>query len=255
MGLKMDYENDEVSFIDTSGIVKKLIIYKIMIKDFIKYKRIIDENLISISEGDTQYDIEYTKKRILSFLKSKTKKQRIGSIAEFFMHLFLQQLEFTRECLFSNLEENSLKKGFDGLYTKKKSFWIAESKSSETSENLHSDNIKRAVTDLNDKILGRTNNDPFRNAVHHIKAARDNYNKGLIKIIRLISVEYSRGEFRTASEYNIIPVSTLYIYNNQTNEDLKKAIVKIVEKYTFKEIIVICFDNHIYDDFMKYLEG
>lgn len=36
-----------------------------------------------------------------------------GAVAEFFVHLYLNILGLKQECLFLNLEENSIKKGFD----------------------------------------------------------------------------------------------------------------------------------------------
>ena len=81
-----------------------------------------------------------------------------GSIAEFIVHLYLKACGFSQECLFKNLEEGSIKKGFDGYYTYSNEEWIMESKSGsiKTSGITHRAKIKEAYDDLKNKIDGES---------------------------------------------------------------------------------------------------
>ncbi|WP_335923776.1 hypothetical protein [Shewanella chilikensis] len=65
----------------------------------------INENLVSICEGDSESPVELVKSNFLTFLSSKDYRTRIGAVAEFFIHLYLNQLGLKQEFLFFNLEE------------------------------------------------------------------------------------------------------------------------------------------------------
>ncbi|RTZ24243.1 hypothetical protein EKN09_04710, partial [Vibrio penaeicida] len=92
-------------------------------------KKLLDTYFVSICEGDSDSKIDLVKKRLAKFLETKSVEIQMGAIAEFFVHLYLNQLSFKQEFLFFNLEENSIKKGFDGLFSKDYETFLVESKS------------------------------------------------------------------------------------------------------------------------------
>ncbi|WP_422090159.1 hypothetical protein [Tenacibaculum ovolyticum] len=230
-------------------------------------KKNIDKNLVSICVPNSNlFDLKTIKKSILNFLKSKNKKKgrasniTMGYIAEFFNHLFLSNNEFKQEFSFFNLEENSMKKGFDGVYTNNGKYWILESKSSGKSNSLHKDNFKIAYNDLKGKVSGKVKNNPWLNAFSHIKSVSSS-NTSLIKTIEQLSVNYINEKYSSIEEFNIIPCSTIILENNWSEIDIKatkKELKKIIDKEgykKYKELIIICLNKKSLTHFTKYLEN
>lgn len=92
-------------------------------------KRFIDENIYQICLGENG-DLATVKLDLKARIEGWGDQNKIiGSIAEFFVHLYLKYCGYKQECLFFNLEERSLKKGFDGLYSIREELWFMESKS------------------------------------------------------------------------------------------------------------------------------
>jgi len=249
------YDSRKIVFTNAQSLKQEGIFYRVLIDDFAVYKELLDKNLVSISSGDTPYSLESIKSNILSFLNSKTEKQQIGSIAELFSHVFFRELNYKQEFLYSNLEENSLKKGFDGLYSKDSKYWLVESKSTKTKGVLHKNRINDAIKDLSDKVSGKTTNDPFKNAVNHIKAVRDDFNKSLLKDVRKLSLDYSNGIYTSISYFNIIPTSTLFVDHTQLVDEIEKDLINIIDGKEFADIILVCIDNKVISDFFLYLKG
>ena len=81
-------------------------------------KNLIDKYFVKICEWNSWTNINEVKKKLQNYLKTKRWSDlEKWSIAEFFIHLFLNELWFKQECMFFNLEENSIKNWFDGYYT------------------------------------------------------------------------------------------------------------------------------------------
>ena len=79
----------------------------------------LDENLVSICEGENSLsDLASVKLRIKKLFERKPETWQMGAIAEFFIHLYINLTGYRQECMFLNLEERSIKKGFDGYYSK-----------------------------------------------------------------------------------------------------------------------------------------
>lgn len=94
------------------------------------FRKYMDKKLVKICKGKRKIKLKTVKKEFIKYLESKGKSTLLtGSVSEFFIHLFLNSQKFKQEFLYFNLEENSIKKGFDGYYTKDSKEWILESKS------------------------------------------------------------------------------------------------------------------------------
>ena len=127
--------NSDGGFIREEYSEEGVSIYVIDIKEISdELKQTMDEFIVSICEGpqETMLTIDDVKQEIKSFILEKRPKNDndtgrntytyIGAIAEFFIHLFLNYIGFEQECLYLNLEERSIKKGFDGYKADKISF-------------------------------------------------------------------------------------------------------------------------------------
>lgn len=227
-----------------------------------KLSKFIDNYIVSICEGASDSDIDCVKSDISDYLSTKKQFQRIGAVSEFFAHLYFINKGFKQECLFFNLEENSPKKGFDGVYSILGEFWIMESKSRKFAKNVsHNSNMRIAYNDLNDKFMGKKKkklkNNPWKNAYNHASHKDVWANISLQQTFKQLSNDFRNKKFTDCSSYNIIPCSTIIDEEKMTNEKLEKlvkAITKLSENFKYKKIILIAISSRIYDFFIKYLE-
>ena len=200
-------------------------IHIIEIEDFSNdFKKFIDEQLITIYLGSRTIDLNLAKKKLFDFLDSKSYNTKMGATAEFFIHLYLSENEFKQECLMSNLEEGSIKKGFDGYYSRDNEEWIMESKSGDESTIgiSHKKKLKEAYTGLKSLLSGGSTNNPWENAYNHVSHRNVNTNETIIKNIERLSDEFDTNIFYNIENFNIIPAATIF-YNSSITGD-KEAI-------------------------------
>ncbi len=215
--------------------------------DLIEY---VNELLVSICTGDSGTSLEVAKADLLEFLNRKNDSTtRMGAVAEFFVHLVLNSFGYKQECLFENLEENSIKKGFDGYYSKADVEWIMESKSgmSDTKGMCHASKVKEAYTDLCDKISGNTTNNPWKNAYHHARSLDVNTNDTIVKNIKRMADNFTLKKYDHISNFNIIPAATIFYCDEWEDVDIKKIIIdveKCISKFKYKDILVICMTKY-----------
>lgn len=227
-------------------------------------KELIDKHFITICHGEKSLDeIPDIKLEIKDYLIKKNKSQKIGAISEFFAHLYFINKGYKQECLFLNLEENSAKKGFDGVYSKDDSILILESKSRSFNKSVaHNSNIKVAYEDLKNKFIGKTKkgvkNNPWRNAYNHAAHKDVNSSEKLQDKLREISKEYQQKKYKDIAFFNIIPCSTI-IDEIKLDSDKKDKVIKKIQKliltFKYKSIIAIAISNRIYKFFIDYLEN
>ena len=151
-------------------------------------KELLRANLSKVCNGISQSESESTvysyKNTLVEFLKryeEKTTKIKKGLIGELLAHvLFINYLEdFQSINPFFNLEERSIKKGFDILlyHTKDKLLYYTEVKSGEAGKkNSNSKNISLLGTARSDILnkLQENNDNTWRNAIHGAKIALEN---------------------------------------------------------------------------------
>ncbi len=226
-----------------------------VMKDLSSVRTLIEHGIVDICVSpDLNYSLEDVKKLIYNTISSKTDLQKYGMCAEFFMHLLLRDLGYNQKFVFCNLEEKSMKKGFDGFYEKSNDFWIAESKCAITNAK-HKDKIKEALDDIDNKVGTTTGNNPWYNAVNHILVKQSSNNdKSIIEKVASLSRDYIAKKPHNSSEFNLIPTSTLFINNNQKIEDITNEIKSIIENRKIKDMNILCINNDIYDEFIAYLK-
>lgn len=231
------------------------IIHFINIQDIdTKLQSLIEENITSIWDGDFGTPIDVVKTEIFNFFKTKSDDIKKGAVAEFIVHLYLKVCGFSQECLFKNLEEGSIKKGFDGYYSFSNEEWIMESKSGSIDTNgiSHKKKIKEAYDDLKDKIEGKVTNNPWSNAYNHAIAAGTS--PDILKNIKNLSINYVRKTFPDISTLNIIPSSTIY-HNGIWDDNLVKpdhdTISKLSESFNYKKINIICVNKKSIDKLIE----
>jgi hypothetical protein len=229
-------------------------------------KNIINENLVAICDGilsDTELSL--VKKQLLIWFDGKDESKKIGFIAEFFCHLYMKQLNYKQHFLFKNLEENnSMKKGFDGLYQYEDEIWLYESKSSlpTTLTAKHNSNIGEAFRDISKKISGQKKDkkgnpiDPWDNAINHASMININPDLSLLKNLRNFKKRFYDNEYEKIDNFNVIPSSTIYLgdrWEEINSNELQLNLEKLLKKYNFKKMNVICLNKKSVDEFINFL--
>ncbi|EGR3964660.1 hypothetical protein ACYEVY_001662 [Vibrio cholerae] len=223
-------------------------------------KDLLDTYFVSICEGDSDSEISLVKQRLAKFLKTKNEETQMGAVAEFFVHLYLNQLNFKQEFLFFNLEENSIKKGFDGLFSKDSETFLVESKSGTilTKGISHRTKLKTAYTDLKNYVSGKSEkgkNNPWKNAYNHASHIDVCAEKGIRKKIKKLRDMYDAGEYTNINDYKIIPCSTIFLNSVWDNKENSKILNchDFLKLYDCVTLDAICISKKSLELFKEYL--
>jgi hypothetical protein len=227
----------------------------------------IDASIVSICEGAADTDLATIKQRLIAFLTPKRgSTTEIGAIAEFFGHLYLTEIGFKQEFLFLNLEEGSIKKGFDGYYSIKldgtlpKEIWIYESKSGflATKDASHKSNISSAYSGLKNKISGNPANNPWQNAYNHACHIDVGTDTSIRQNLKALAEAFIQGKRQDIASFNIIPGSTLFLegaWSDIDVDDLAPKLEQLMTTFSFSKIHIICVNKASIDLFWDYLES
>lgn len=228
-------------------------------------KKILDEKFVLICEGASCSSLDTVKKLVKNLYSSKDKNWIMGATSEFFVHLYISLSGFKQECLFLNLEEGSIKKGFDGYYSQEDIEWLMESKSGsiESKGIRHSDKIKLAMSDLEGKVLGKTKagdkknpNNPWRNAYSHANSYDVGTSDKIRKNIKKLSDDFTNGIFYTMDKFNVIPCGTIFlsgVWNPPCHQNILAEIKAIASSLKGKQIHVICVTHKSVHLFLHYI--
>jgi len=223
-------------------------------------KNFIDSKIVNVTNGTRKIDLKIVKIDLKKFLISKKgSTTEMGAIAEFFIHLYLFTQGYKQECLFTNLEEGSIKKGFDGYYSNDEVEWIMESKSglNSTKGISHKSKIKEAYDDLDNKLKGNVTNNPWENAYHHANQKDVNTSQNIVARIEDFSNNFKLGNFKDIKDFNIIPSATIFLDGTWINNDIDKItddIVKLVQTLSYQKLEVVCFTKKSLSLFLDYLD-
>jgi len=227
-------------------------------------KTFIDSKIVNITNGTRKRPLKIVKNKLKSFLASKKGSNlEMGAIAEFFMHLYISTQGYKQECLFFNLEENSIKKGFDGYYSKDGTEWIMESKSglSTTKGISHKLKVKEAYDDLDKRLKGikkssKSINNLWENAYNHAKHGDISTKDSIVEKIEKFSDEFELGIFKDIKDFNIIPSATIFLDGTWIDNDIDeitKEIKILVSTLQYQKLEIICFTKKSLNLFLDYL--
>lgn len=220
----------------------------------------IDKVIIQICEGNINTDLSIVKKRLRKYFETKIDSNlEVGAIAEFVCHCYMKELGYKQEFLYLNLEEGSIKKGFDGYYSKDSIQWILESKSGSFSTKgiSHVKKTNEAYCDLRKKLLGQVDNNPWMNAYNHASHIDVGASKKLRDQLKELSDSFINEKYEDIKNYNIIPSST--IFHEGTWIDIEfiklcKDIEELLNTLEYKTVQVICINKLSKKIFLEYLE-
>lgn len=222
-------------------------------------KQCIDAHVCGICEGVTNSDISAIKLRLRNLFNTKDDRWQMGAIAEFFIHLYMRINGYKQECLFFNLEEKSIKKGFDGFYSKNNLPWIMESKSGSiiTEGICHKSKLQEAIRDLKQKFEGNVTNNPWENAFNHASHVDVGTAAKLRDDIKKLAHNFERQIFCTIQDMNVIPCATIFLEGNwerYNHHDLIKEI-KLADILNAKRVHAICVTQKSKELFLQYILG
>lgn len=229
-------------------------------------KAVLDEFFVLICEGTSGSCLSTVKKRVKNLFSTKNQDWIMGATAEFFLHLYIRLIGFKQECLFLNLEENSIKKGFDGYYSKDGLEWLMESKAGSIDSKgiSHAGKVSLAMNDLSAKVSGRDRsgkkelpNNPWQEAYSHASQ----YDVGTAAIIRKnikeLADDFTNGKFRSIEEFNTMPCGTVFlsgVWSPPDHDSIKGDIERISDKLKGRQIHTICVTHRSAELFVKYIE-
>ncbi|MDP4085082.1 MAG: hypothetical protein Q8934_10775 [Bacillota bacterium] len=239
-------KNAELHYIDIKEFDKKMV-------DF------INESFVSICRGHkNKTSIEIIKKVAHGYFLGKDERGRNGTTAEFFMHLYLRSINYRQECMFLNMEDASPKKGFDGFYSRDNEEWILDSKSGNArSENVsHSDKISEAYKSLKKQLNGEAKNDPWQNAYQHANSKDVDSKETILSILQSFSDDFVLKKYHSPESFNIIPAATVFLngdWEDYDVNDIHKKVLKLIPKFSYKKLMIICCTKKSLDLFMDFL--
>ena len=224
-------------------------------------KTLLDDNIVSICEGASGGSVDTVKNDLKQLFATKDDNWKMGAIAEFFMHLHIRSLGFKQEFLYRNLEEDSIKKGFDGLFSKDSVIWLMESKSgSINSQNIsHASKIKEAMEDLKNKVAGsgQTNN-PWKNAYNHASQIDVNAAASLRADLKKLSDDFISKHYHDINNFHTIPCGTIFlngVWQTFCSDNIIQDITKIKTRLYGKKVIAICTTQKTVDLFLNYINS
>lgn len=236
-------------------------------------KELIRENLSAICHGAESanrnpriYSYQRTLKEFLQRYDSKPANTQKGMIGELLSHIILlkHKEEFTSINPFFNMEERSIKKGFDILFIEiesKNKLWITEVKSGNLgqvacSSDKNKELLNKAKTDLSTR-LNEDNTQIWFNAIHGASVAvKSNNIRDVVIEILESGLEESLESCFTSIDKNVILTSVLF---NDINDeicigDVVESRNSIVSETIFNDIITLSIQKNTYQAVVQFLK-
>ena len=222
----------------------------------------IDDFLVIICEGDSDSELGNVKEKILDLFNFKSNEFVMGAVAEFICHLYLNLRGYKQNFLYFNLEERSIKKGFDGVFSIDETMFLVESKSGlYGGGNVnHRSKIKSAHKDLSNYVEGKSKkstNNPWRNAYNHASHIDVGANKTLRKRIKALKKSYEEKCYSSINDFNVVPCSTIYL-DGAWDDEVSLDVLQnsdFVTDLAGMTVTGICVTKLCVDLFLEYLRA
>jgi hypothetical protein len=220
---------------------------------------------ISSYYGDPLYSYQTTLESFLERYDGKTTETKIGMVGELLSHILLTQLydDFAIASAFFNLEENSIKKGFDLILcrTSDKSLWITEVKSGMLHKGKNHDQTTRnllnsAKQDLN-KRLNDTEKKYWYNSINSVRSSlneESDYKNTLLKILR-DEGNNAVEKKATSKDNSVVLVTNLFesIDTKITLPPVIQFVKKLKEANVFANALVFCIQKETYTKIIDFI--
>lgn len=217
--------------------------------------------------GRPMYCYQTTLKEFVRRYKEKPEKTRKGMIGELLLHILLTEYlqDYQINSPFFNLEERSIKKGFDVVLNKKGTLdiWLAEVKSGECATGKNSSQtavslINTAKNDLDERLNGESLS-LWMNAIHGAQVAIDDARDekaAIVSILEDYGDDASANRVKSA-DINAILVGTVFnsLSDRITSQKIEEKRSSICKAKKFNEIYVIAIQKETYEAVFAFLES
>ena len=235
-------------------------------------KNYIKEQLAEICHGEDSvytkritYSYKKTVKEFLKWYEGKPDNIRIGMIGELLVHLIFSNYfdKYKTVTPYFNLEERSIKKGFDVILTEvnTQDLWITEVKSgvfhNDKSDQTMNNLIGTAKRDLDERL----NNENVSLWMEAINCARisfsdnNNLKKAVIEVLRDCSDEATNGTYSSHTK-NVILSGVLFsnMKDVVTDINIQRKQTQIENGQTFKKVYVLAVQKETYSKIYEFLK-
>lgn len=218
------------------------------------------------NSGRKTYGYRNTVREFIKRYEKKSEKTQLGMIGELLVHLLIQNYfdEYKSVTPYFNMEERSIKKGYDVVLTEVDSpvLWITEVKSGE----LHKDKdanqtindlVGTAKTDLTTR-LNEENTPLWMEAVNGAKISFDSNDvmkQAVMDILWDWSDDAADGTY-TSSDKNVILTGVLFAgtADSVTEENIKKKQKTIASGKEFNSVFVLAVQKEAYTAVYNFLK-
>jgi len=223
---------------------------------------------ISDYDGEPLFDYKATLGSLLDRYKTKTKETQMGMIGELLSHILITQLfdEYDIASPFFNLEEKSIKKGFDLILYKPSdgSAWITEVKSGKLhkgkdhEETTH-DLLSTAKGDLK-KRLNQQKKMHWLNAIHSVKTSLNDeadYKKTLVNILVKEGSSAAQGKAVGSDNYVVLISNLFEPLDKKITINPAESVLESIQKVKtelFKDTVVFSIQKETYSAVAEFLQ-
>ena len=219
------------------------------------------------STGRPMYCYKTTLSEFIRRYGEKKDSTRKGMIGELLLHILMSEFlhEYQINSPFFNLEERSIKKGFDVVLNKKGSLdiWLAEVKSGEPAAEKNSSQtavslINKAKNDLDERLNGESLSlwmNAINGAQHAIDNARDDKD-AIIAILENHGDLASVGATKS-TDINAILVGTVFanLTDPVDSDAIQEKRLRIIKEKKFNDVLLVAIQKETYDAVYAFLES
>ncbi len=214
------------------------------------------------------YNYQSTINSFIERYEKKDNKTQKGMIGEFLSHIILTSLfdEYVITSAFFNLEEKSIKKGFDLLLFNKadSTVWITEVKSGnlqkiKTHDQTNTVLLSKAKNDLI-KRLNEQETQYWHNAIHHVRSAvhdASDYRSILLNILREnLGKDAAEGKAKSQDK-NVVLISNLFasLSTKISVGPVKKVADDCSKKKVFANTVVFSIQKATYRNVVVFIQS
>lgn len=236
-----------------------------------EFEELLKEQLPIICHGQFKSDLSIDRYSYNNTIKefwirysSKSDDIRIGMIGELLVHVLINAYhhDFKTMSPFFNMEERSIRKGFDLVLFRDNSIWLAEIKSGRLHKNKDADETKRDLIHLAKRDLrNRIEEGEFsiwENAINAATIAMGQKNKiSEVKISKLYKLcdEISLG-ITQANRNNALLASTIFEIDSSkiTEQNTEKLLESIETEKVFKNVFILAMQQETLNSFESFFQ-
>ncbi len=218
------------------------------------------------NSGRNLYNYKNTVREFLRRYEMKSENIRIGMIGELLVHLILSNYfdKFKSVTPYFNMEERSIKKGYDVVLTEVDSpnLWITEVKSGKihsdkSSDKTISDLLGTAKRDLKERLNGE-NISLWLEAINGAKVSfdsNDTMKSAVINILETWGDDASDGVY-SSDDKNVILAGVLFSNLSDVikSENANKKQQEIENEKIFNQVCVLAVQKETYSKVYKFLK-